>query len=61
MTVPEIKEAIRKLTPEEQREVSQLVDKLLGAEHALSKSALGKDWNRPEEDIAWTEFQKERK
>ena len=61
MTVAEIKEAIRKLTPEEQREVYRLVIELQGAEYVLSESALGRDWNRPEEDIAWAEFQKEGK
>jgi hypothetical protein len=61
MTVAEVKEAIRKLTPEELRELIQFMDKLPGADYALSESALGKDWNRPEEDKAWAEFQKESK
>lgn len=61
MTVAEIKDAIRKLTPEEQREVYRLVIELQGLEYVLPESALGKDWNRPEEDIAWAEFQKEAK
>ena len=28
--------------------------------YLLSESALAKDWLRPEEDIAWAEFQKAR-
>ena len=61
MNVAEIKEAIRKLTPEELREVHRFIIQLSGDNYALSESALGRDWNRPEEDIAWAEFQKEAK
>ena len=61
MTVSEVKEAIRKLKPEELREVHRFIIQLSGDDYTLSESALGRDWNRPEEDIAWAEFQKERK
>lgn len=61
MTVAQVKEAIRKLTPEELREVHRFIIQLSGDDSVLSEAALGRDWNRPKEDIAWAEFQKEPK